>query len=298
MAIWPGTMASVSAYRDDIRRERHLLPRLMAMSVGGGLIGAIILIHTPQETFDRILPWLLLVATSIFAGGNRISAWLRRRSETAHGEPARISFASCGVQFLIAIYAGYFGGGASMLMLAMLSVAGMTDIHAMNGVKTLLSGTQNLVALAVFITRGIIFWPQALVMMVGAIAGGYGGAHFARKSDPKLVRRIVIGVGLVMTAYFFYRSWAAKSARRSSAGPPPERSMSLDSATPPPGTAPDIPLLPALVAMAHRPLARRDRRGPALAVADCPGRRHGPGIRPALRPRRLRLARLRGRSLV
>ena len=92
-----------------------------------------------------------------------------------------------------------------MLMLAMLSLSGMTDIHAMNGIKTLLSGTQNLIALTVFVSRGLIFWPDALLMMGGAIAGGYAGAFFARKADPATIRWIVIGVGGIMTVYFFLR---------------------------------------------------------------------------------------------
>jgi uncharacterized membrane protein YfcA len=204
MALWPGTMASVSAYREDIRRERRLLPRLLVMSAIGGLIGAVILVRTPQATFDRLLPWLLLTATVLFASGNTLTQWLRRRRPERE-DSARITLAACAVQLLIAVYAGYFGGGASMLMLAMLSLSGMTDIHAMNGIKTLLSGTQNLVALAVFISRGLVSWPPALLMMVGAIAGGYGGAYFARQADPRAVRRLVIGVGAVMTGYFFLR---------------------------------------------------------------------------------------------
>jgi uncharacterized membrane protein YfcA len=207
VALWPGTMASVSAYRQDIRRERRLLPRLLIVSAIGGLIGAIILVHTPQTTFDRLLPWLLLTATLLFAGGNTFTAWLRRR-DAAGAPPAegvRIGLGTCLIQLVIATYAGYFGGGASMLMLAMLSLSGMTDIHAMNGIKTLLSGTQNFIALLVFIARGLIFWPDALLMMGGAIAGGYAGAFFARKANPATVRRIVIGVGGVMTIYFFLR---------------------------------------------------------------------------------------------
>jgi uncharacterized membrane protein YfcA len=204
MALWPGTMASVGAYRQDIRRERRLLPRLMLMSAIGGLAGAIILVRTPQATFDRLLPWLLLTATLLFASGNTLTQWLRRRGQ-GREEAVRIGLATCAVQLVIATYAGYFGGGASMLMLAMLSLSGMTDIHAMNGIKTLLSGTQNLIALTVFVSRGIIFWPYALLMMGGAIAGGYGGAFLARKANPAAIRRIVIAVGGIMTAYFFFR---------------------------------------------------------------------------------------------
>jgi uncharacterized membrane protein YfcA len=197
-------MASVTAYRHEILRERRLLPRLLAMSVVGGFIGAVILVRTPQATFDRLLPWLLLTATLIFAFGSRFTQWLRAREANAESS-VRIGVTSCLLQFIIAVYAGYFGGGASLLMLGMLSLAGMTEIHAMNGIKTLLSGTQNLVALGVFIFRGIILWPQALLMMCGAIAGGYGGAYFARKIDPGTIRWIVIAIGAAMTLYLFRR---------------------------------------------------------------------------------------------
>ncbi len=204
MALWPGTMASVTAYRDDIRRERRLLPRLMAASIVGGLIGAFILVRTPQADFDRVVPWLLLAGTLSFAFGGRLAERLRGRSR-GQVEPVRIGIGTCAIQLVIAIYAGYFGGGASMLMLAMLSLAGMTEIHPMNGIKTLLSATQNLIALGVFVSRGIIFWPQAFLMMGGAIAGGYGGAWLARRTDARRVRGIVIVAGLAMALYFFHR---------------------------------------------------------------------------------------------
>jgi uncharacterized protein len=204
VALWPGTMSSVAAYRDDIRRVRHLLPRLFAISLTGGLIGAIILVRTPQRTFDQLLPWLLLTATLLFSFGGKLNEWLRLR-ETGPDAPVHIGLSSCLIQFIIAIYAGYFGGGASMLMLAMLSLAGMTEIHSMNGVKTLLSATQNLVAAGVFIACKIVFWPQALLMMTGSIVGGYCGAQMARRTDPGLVRGIVIVVGVTMTVYFFVR---------------------------------------------------------------------------------------------
>jgi uncharacterized protein len=204
MAVWPGTMASVGAYREDVYRERRRLPWLLGISIVGGLIGAIILLRTPQADFDRVLPWLLLAATAIFTFGGPFTRWLRGRE--AAGQPeAKIGFWSGLTQFIIAVYGGYFGGGAGMLMLAMLGLSGMTDIHAMNGIKTLLSATLNLVAIVAFVFAGLIAWPQAGVMMIGAIAGGYGGAFFARKMDPRIIRTFVIIVGVGMTIYFFLR---------------------------------------------------------------------------------------------
>jgi len=177
---------------------------MVVISLIGGLLGAVILLRTPQATFDRILPWLLLVATAIFASGPGIARWLKRRSGSEDAD-ARVGPLSLLIQLVIATYAGYFGGGAGLLMLAMLSLVGMTDIHAMNGVKTLLGATANLVAIIAFVSAGLIAWPQALLMMVGAAAGGYAGAHYARKTNPKLIRSFVIAVGAAMTIYFFVR---------------------------------------------------------------------------------------------
>jgi hypothetical protein len=205
VALWPGTVASVGAYRDDIRRVRKLLPGLLAISVAGGLIGALILVHTPQSTFDRILPWLMLAATGLFAWGGQLARRLMSQEAPADGGEVRMTAVGFAVQFLIATYAGYFGGGASMLMLALLSLIGMTDIHAMNGVKTLLSATQNLIALLVFILHGLIAWPAALLMMGGAVAGGYGGARAAKRANPRTVRAIVITAGLGLSLWFFFR---------------------------------------------------------------------------------------------
>ena len=205
MAVWPGSVASVGAYRDDIRRERHLLPGLVAVSVLGGLLGSYVLLHTPQHIFDVILPWLLLVATLIFIFGSRLTAWLHVRPHET-GSPARVGVAVCLAQLCIATYAGYFGGGAGLVMLAMLSLAGMTDMHAMNGIKTLLASTANLVAIVVFIAASKVVWPQALLMAVGATLGGYVGATLARRVNPKYIRWLVILVGATMTLYFFRRA--------------------------------------------------------------------------------------------
>jgi uncharacterized membrane protein YfcA len=204
VALWPGTVAGAGAYRRDVFRERRHLPWLAGVSLAGGLLGALVLVRTPQAAFDRLVPWLLLGATLIFAFGDKITSWLRG-IEAAAGRPARIGFWSGAIQFLIATYGGYFGGGAGMLMLAMLSLSGLTDIHAMNGIKTLLNAALNAVAIATFVVAGLVQWPQAFVMMAGAVAGGYGGACFARRTDPRRVRRFVIAAGLAISACFFAR---------------------------------------------------------------------------------------------
>lgn len=109
------------------------------------------------------------------------------------------------MQLLIAIYVGYFGAGVGILVLALLAFLGLENIHAMNGMKSLLVTIVNGVALVTFIWARIVLWPQAVLMLVGAAAGGYSGAYLAQRMNPQYVRWIVIGIGFAMSAYFFIR---------------------------------------------------------------------------------------------
>jgi uncharacterized protein len=207
VALWPGTVASVAAYRRELKQHRPLLLPLGLVSLIGGVLGAVLLLNTPQETFTELIPWLLLIATVLLAFGGPAVARLRKQLGHSTGPTTRSTALTTVLQFLVAIYGGYFGGGMGIVMLAALAVMGMEDIHAMNALKTLLASFVNGVAVITFIVAGAIYWPEAIVMLVGAIAGGYGGAYYARKLDPKLVRRFTIAVGCFLTLYFFYRTY-------------------------------------------------------------------------------------------
>jgi uncharacterized membrane protein YfcA len=198
-------MASTFAYRKEFGAgERRLLPPLIVTGMLGGVLGAWILLRTPQATFLRLVPWLLLAATLLFVFSGRMTAWVRRRA--GHQKGSRILMAGVlFLEFLVAIYVGYFGAGVGILVLALLALLGMENIHAMNGVKTLLVSIVNGVALITFIWAHIVVWPQALLMLVGASVGGYGGAYLAQKMNPQHVRWVVIAVGFGMSAYFFIR---------------------------------------------------------------------------------------------
>lgn len=205
-AMWPGTIASTVAYWKELKtpQVRKLLPPLLVTGVVGGIIGAFILLRTPQHVFMRMVPWLLLGATLLFAASGRITNWVRGNG--GHPNSRRILFvAGLLLELVIAVYIGYFGAGAGILVLAMLALLGVENIHAMNGMKTLLVSTVNGVALILFISAKVIVWPQAVVMLIGAALGGYGGAYYAQKINPQNIRRLVIVVGFGMAAYFFIR---------------------------------------------------------------------------------------------
>lgn len=205
VALWPGAVASVGAYRGVLVMARRRLLVLGGVSVVGGVLGAILLLRTPQSTFVRLLPYLLLLATLLFTFGGTIAARLRDLVGKVASPPWLATLGTVCLQGTIAIYGGYFGGGIGILMLALLAIMGMENIHTMNAIKALLASCINGVAVLTFVIARAVEWPQAVVMVLGAVVGGYGGAYVARRLDPRLVRRFVILVGFTMTLYFFLR---------------------------------------------------------------------------------------------
>lgn len=205
VALWPGSVASSLGYRKELRAEGANLRWLAALSALGGLIGAITLIETPQELFEHLLPFLLLLATLVFSFGDR----LRARLESATVSRPVVA----GLQLLIAIYGGYFGGGMGLMMLAAFTFLGMTQIHRMNALKSALGVVINGTAVATFAIAGKVEWTSAAVMVVGAALGGFAGASLARKVAPAKMRAVVVVIGWVMTAWFFWRAFGGAAQR-------------------------------------------------------------------------------------
>ena len=203
MALWPGSLASVGAYRKDVRAYRHHLVPFSIASLVGGYLGARILLRTSDGDFRALVPWLMLVATVVFAFGGQIVARVRKRGAADHPITRAAAFGATAVQLVISTYGGFFGGGMGILMLATFTVLGMRQIHAMNGMKNWLAACINGIAVVTFVTAGAIVWPEAVVMIVGAVLGGYGGASVAKKLNPLLVRRFVIALGFGLSLYFF-----------------------------------------------------------------------------------------------
>lgn len=205
VALWPGTMASAGAYRRSIPRSPRILVPLFLASLGGGLFGAGLLLHTPQRTFMRLIPFLFLAATLLFAFGKKLFRTTRAPGAVVSKPPWITVIGVAAIQFAIATYGGFFGGGGGILMLALFSLLPIENIHAMNGLKTLLGSATNAVAIVVFVVARIIVWPEAILMLVGAALGGYGGAHFAQKIKPSRVRGFVVTVGFAMSFYFLWK---------------------------------------------------------------------------------------------
>ena len=205
IALWSGQAASGGAYRNKLSVSRRMLVPLLCASLLGGLLGAFLLLHTPSETFMRVLPWMILGATLLFAFGKKLARG--RRSVIEHEASSMALVLAALFQFVIAVYGGFFGGGMGIVMLAMMSALGMADIHTMNALKILLGFVINGVAIITFVLAGAIYWRQGSVMIVGAIAGGYLGAHYAMKLPQVWIRGFVVFVGSVMSVYFFWKAY-------------------------------------------------------------------------------------------
>jgi uncharacterized membrane protein YfcA len=204
-SLWIGTAASGGAYRSRLITPRRILIPLLIMSAIGGLAGALLLIKTPAHTFLRLIPWLMLAATLLFAFGKYLTRYIS--ANLNHSASSTAIAGASAIELLVATYGGYFGGGIGIMNLALFSALGMTDIHAMNALKVALVTVINGIAAVTFVVNGAVNWHQAMVMTAGAAAGGYIAAHFAQKVHPGYVRALVIIIGFGMTIYFFVRSF-------------------------------------------------------------------------------------------
>ena len=225
LSLLPASVSGALGYRSELSSSRHALSRLLPISLVGGILGAILLTHTPEEQFKALVPYLVLGATLVFMAQDRISRWNRERiarnaaeiapdrntdiddadaMDRGHSSPL-VWAAGMGFQLAVAIYGGYFGAGAGILMLAAYGFLGFTNIHRMNGLKNLNGLCINGVAALLFIKDGLIDWRGAGVMSVSALLGGLAGVRAARKLGQKTVRAVVILIGLSLTVALFWK---------------------------------------------------------------------------------------------
>ncbi|MCC7068724.1 MAG: sulfite exporter TauE/SafE family protein [Burkholderiales bacterium] len=201
LAVCPGYLGSTLGFRTELAAlPRALLAREALLCAIGGVIGALLLLVTPAQVFARVVPWLLLFATALFAVGPRLSRW----AGGAHGAGlARLRLPGLAA---VAIYGGYFNGGLGILLMALYLVVGETRLNTVNALKNLNSFVLSVVSVAAFALGGAIVWREALLMALFATLGGFAGARLAKRLPTAWVRAIVIVTGLVMSALFFLRT--------------------------------------------------------------------------------------------
>ena len=204
VAIWPGSVGGMWGYRQELRAAEPRYHVLIVPSLIGGLLGAILLRHTPAATFDHMVPYLILFATLLFMAQETVQRMLKT-ADAAKRRSGQWLMGAILFQLAVGVYGGYFGAGIGILMLAALSILGFSDIHEMNALKTVFGGALNGIAAAYFVWARMVYWPDVLVMGIGSVIGGYGGAGLARRVGRKGVRRMVIAIGFAMAVSLFIR---------------------------------------------------------------------------------------------
>lgn len=206
-ALVPGSVAGVIGFWEEVKRSRRLIAFMAVPSIVGGLMGAILLARTPEAIFQRLVPFLILFATLLFAGRDYLNKLTRRGANDTDHITRTGGLIGFVFQLVIATYGGYFGAGQSLMMMATFSIMGIRDIHEINGLKTASAVMVNSVALVFFATQGLIVWNIGLWMACGAILGGYFAARISKRIPQKYLRWTVIGVGLTVSAILFIRSF-------------------------------------------------------------------------------------------
>lgn len=210
VALWPGQLTSVAAYRDDVRRNRHLaVPMGLAGLLGGGA-GAVVLLLTPQQTFMKLVPWLLFVAATIFALSRPITRWLDRLKTARHRHSGPLPHPHRRIVFvctaIICFYIGYFGAGAGFLIITGLSLFGYEDLNEINALKVVSTTCANGVAFLIFVVSGNVEWRYCLLAMVACGIGGYMSARLARMVPQPVLRMFVILIGFGMAGWYFWKT--------------------------------------------------------------------------------------------
>lgn len=207
VALWPGLIAGVWGYRHELKQSRQHLVRFSIPSLTGGAVGAALLVATPTDVFERLIPFLILFATILFMAQGTVSRWFNLQAASVESAGRNWWTFALIIQFASAIYGGYFGAGNGIVMLAVLGLLGMHDIHRANGVKMFMAFCLNSPAIVGFALARLVDWPSALVMAAGAIAGGYSAAHIARRLNKVFVRRVIVAIGFIITGMMLWRLW-------------------------------------------------------------------------------------------
>ena len=206
-ALLIGTAGSVFGFRQHLEAVKPLLWRFVPASILGGLIGGMLLTRTSNQTFAKLVPFLILFATVLFLAQGLFRRLAQPDRPEHSPRPDRRLWGAILFQFAVAVYGGYFGAGIGILMLASLGFIGLNNIHEMNTLKTVLGSLINLVATLWFVFAGLVHWPKAGVMTLGALAGYYLGSHYSQRIPQKRVRQIITAIGFLISAVTFYKEF-------------------------------------------------------------------------------------------
>lgn len=205
VGLTPGLLLAALYDRSQLPPLDRSFIALVLASVTGALLGAALLLLTPERVFSALVPFLLGFATVLFANAGRISTWLAARAMRGK---KRLSAHSVTAMLPVSVYGGYFGAGVGVLMLGVFSVGTGGDYRSANVTKNLVTALNSAAASVIFAAQGAVSWPAALLMMIGTLLGGLLGARLAQVMPNRVARALVVGVGALLTCVFAWRYWA------------------------------------------------------------------------------------------
>jgi uncharacterized membrane protein YfcA len=208
-AALPGYVSGAVGLWADIAAHRSRLPVYSVVAAVFGYAGAELLLHVSDAQFSFVVPWLMLFAVVLFVFGGRISAFVAARSGAGRGAKTLGAGLLLVVLAAVSLYGGFFNAGLGVLLLAFLALAGIGSIHAGNGLKLWVSSVIALVAVARFAVAGAIDWMHGSIALVGVVIGAYAAARLAHRIPTAIIRALVIVYGAALTAYFFWKTYAA-----------------------------------------------------------------------------------------
>lgn len=202
VAVLPANIVGTVVYRSELSSVRRHLGLRLFLAAAGGVIGSTILVVTGQSAFEKVIPWLLLFATLSFALG----PWLKLKLERDFAfDGSRWLWLSFVLEFIVYVYGGYFGLGMGIVMFAIYAIFSHMSIHQANAIRNVTITLMTLISIAIFARAGVIRWVPSLVMMLGAVLGGYVTARFAKRMPPHLVRRGILIWAFCLTGLAFWR---------------------------------------------------------------------------------------------
>lgn len=198
VALWPGSAAGAFGFIKHLKKTKKHLKLLIPPTAIGSILGALLLVATGQELFKTVVPFLILLATFLLAFQPKIKEFAKAgKLKTG---PILVAF----LQFLIALYGGYFGAGMGIMMLGVMSLYIDGDLHELNAIKNWLAVVINFGSSVILIANGLVILLPALAVMAGALIGGYTSASLVQKIDPEKARKVVVAYGFIMTAWYFW----------------------------------------------------------------------------------------------
>jgi uncharacterized membrane protein YfcA len=202
VGLVPGSISGAVGYRRELVGQGSRVRQLGVISVAGGLLGAVLLLALPGATFERVVPFLVLLAVGLVIVQPRLAARVAARRANAAAPRHREPILDVGV-FLTAVYGGYFGAAQGVILIALLGIFVDDKLQRLNGLKNVLTALVNGVGAVLFAVFASVAWLPALLLAAGATIGGQVGAHFGRRLPPNLLRLIIVGAGVAVTVKLF-----------------------------------------------------------------------------------------------